>query len=109
QQDGRGVTYLVAATGPAAVAAHGGVTTLVAPAGEHVGYSALASRAPLGLTSATDLFDRSPGFSPDGTTLLFGRVLAADPTSSAGIWLCGLDGRELRQLSTDGADPRWLP
>jgi hypothetical protein len=42
-------------------------------------------------------------------TLLFTRVQAADQTASAGIWLCDLDGRNLRQLSTDGADPRWLP
>ncbi len=30
-------------------------------------------------------------------------MLAVDQTRSAGIWLCGLDGRDLRQLSTDGA------
>jgi hypothetical protein len=109
EQDGRGETLLVPAVGPSSVATHGGIATLAAPTGEHIGYTSLASKGPAVLTTATDLFDRSPGFSPDGTTLLFGRVLAADPTRSAGIWLCGLDGRDLRQLSTDGSDPRWLP
>ena len=62
------------------------------------------------LTGTADLADRTPGFSPDGTTLLFARVVAADPTRSAGIWLSDLDGRDLRQLSTDGAPTaRWLP
>ena len=100
---------LFPASGPMAVSRHAGVATLVAPNGEHIGYTTLVSREPQQLTTATDLLDRSPAFSPDGTTLLFGRALAADPTRSAGIWLCGLDGRDLRQLSTDGADPRWLP
>ncbi len=109
EPDGRGDTLLMPAVGPASVSAYGGIATLVAPAGQHIGYTALASKGPVALTSATDLFDRAPEFSPDGSTLLFGRVLAADPTRSAGIWLCGLDGRDLRQLSTDGADPRWLP
>jgi hypothetical protein len=107
--DGGGERLLFPATGPASVAGHGGITTLVTPNGDHVGYTALASRPPEALTSATDLLDRAPGFSPDGTTLVFGRVLAADQTRSAGIWLCGLDGRDLRQLSTDGVAARWLP
>jgi len=97
------------ASGPVAVAVHGGVATLVAPDGAHLGYAALRSKPPEALTSAADVLDRSPAFSPDGTTLLFGRVLAADPSRSAGIWLAGLDGRDLRQLATDGADARWLP
>jgi hypothetical protein len=102
-------TTLFPAAGPMAISRHAGIATLIAPNGEHIGYTTLVSREPQQLTTAIDLFDRSPAFSPDGTTLLFGRVLAADPTRSAGIWLCGLDGRDLRQLSTDGADPRWLP
>lgn len=100
---------LFAAAGPVAVAGHGGIATLVAPTGAHVGYTSLASRAPEPLTSAVDLLDRSPEFSPDGLTLLFGRVLASDPSRSAGIWLAGLDGRDLRQLSIDGSAARWLP
>jgi Tol biopolymer transport system component len=102
-------SFVFPASGPVAVAVHGGVATLVAPDGVHLGYAALGSQPPEALTSAADVLDRSPAFSPDGTTLLFGRVLAADPSRSAGIWLAGLDGRDLRQLATDGADARWLP
>ena len=81
----------------------------VAPAGDHIGYTTSGARPPVALTGTGDLADRTPGFSPDGTTLLFARVVLVDPTRSAGIWLCDLDGRDLRQLSTDGAYPRWLP
>jgi Tol biopolymer transport system component len=102
-------SFVFPAAGPVAVAADGGIATLVAPGGAHIGYSSLAATSPESLTSATDLADRSPAFSPGGTTLLFGRVLVAAPDRSAGIWLSGLDGRDLRQLSTDGADARWLP
>jgi Bacterial Ig-like domain/WD40-like Beta Propeller Repeat len=107
--DGGDVRLLFPATGPAAVDGHGGIATLVAPDGDHVGYTPLVSRPPQQLTSTPDLLDRSPGFSPDGTTLVFDRVLAADETRSAGIWLAGLDGRDLRQLSTDGTAARWVP
>jgi hypothetical protein len=103
------ISLIFPAAGPAAVAVDGGIVTLVAPDGAHIGYSALASKPPESLTGGTDLADRSPAFSPDGTTLLFGRVLVSAPDRSAGIWLSGLDGRDLRQLSTDGTDARWLP
>jgi hypothetical protein len=106
---GRPSTPIVPAAGPVAVAVHGGLTTLTPPNGDHVGYTPAPDRPLDGLTSSADLLDRSPGFSPDGTTLLFGRVQASQPTRSAGIWLAGLDGRDLRQLSTDGTAPRWLP
>ena len=106
---GGGQAALFPAVGPAAVADHSGIAALVAPIGDHLGYTPEPTRPPDALTSAPDLLDRSPAFSPDGSTLLFSRVQAADPTASAGIWLCDLDGRNLRQLSTDGADPRWLP
>ena len=102
-------TALFPAAGPVVVAGHGGIATLVAPAGAHIGYTSLATRAPEPLTSAADLLDRSPQFSPDGLTLLFGRVLASDPTRSAAVWLAGIDGRDLRQLSIDGTAARWLP
>ncbi len=97
------------ASGPPAIAVHGGIVTLAPPHGDHLGYSPAPDRKLDDLTTSTDLFDRAPGFSPDGTTLLFGRVEASDPTRSAGIWLSGLDGRDLRQLSTDGTAARWLP
>ena len=100
---------LFPAAGPVAIAGHGGIATLVAPAGAHVGYTSLVSRAPAPLTGAVDLLDRAPEFSPDGLTLVFGRVLASDPTRSAGIWLAGIDGRDLRQLSIDGSSARWVP
>jgi hypothetical protein len=102
-------TALFPAAGPLAVAGHGGIATLVASAGAHVGYTSLVSRAPAPLTGAVDLLDRAPEFSPNGLILVFGRVLTSDPTRSAGIWLCGIDGRDLRQLSTDGSAARWLP
>lgn len=102
-------TALFPAAGPVSVAGHGGIATLVAPSGAHIGYTSLATRAPEPLTRDADLLDRSPQFSPDGLTLLFGRVLASDPTRSAGIWLAGIDGRDLRQLSIDGSAARWLP
>ena len=102
-------TILFPAAGPVAVAGHGGIVTLVAPSGSHVGYSTLLSAPPEPLTTDTNLLDRTPSFSPDGTTLVFVRIRAADPTLSAGIWLCGLTGRDLRQLASDGTDARWLP
>jgi hypothetical protein len=103
------ISLVFPAAGPAAVASDGGIVTLAAPAGAHVCYSAAGANTPQSLTSAIDLADRSPTFSPDGTTLLFGRVFVAVPDRSAGIWLSRLDGSVLRQLSTDGADARWLP
>ena len=107
--DGGAPTGLFPAAGPAAVAESGGIVSLVAPTGDHLGYTATPPRALDALTAAPDLVDRFPGFSPDGTTVLFSRVPATAQTRSAGIWLADLDGRDLRQLSTDGAYPRWLP
>jgi hypothetical protein len=75
----------------------------------HLTEQAGLAASPSVLTTATDLADRSPVFSPDGTTLIFARVQAGQPDRSAGIWLVGLDGRELRQLTTDGSNPAWLP
>ncbi len=106
---GTGPAFVIPAAGPVSTAAHGGLVTLVAPDGAHAGYTALPTRDPQPVTTAADLLDRQPGFSPDGTSLLFIRVARADPTRSAGIWTSGLDGRDLRQLTTDGTDARWLP
>ena len=102
-------TILYPAAGPASVAGHGGIVTLVAPSGAHIGYSSLLSAAPEPLTTDANLLDRTPSFSPDGTTLVFVRVRVADSTRSAGIWLCALTGRDLRQVASDGTDARWLP
>jgi len=64
---------------------------------------------PLVLTTETSFSETSPSFSPDGSTLVFGRVSALTPGGSAGIWLVKADGSELTNLSVDGAYPRWLP
>lgn len=64
---------------------------------------------PVVLTVANDLLDRQPVFSPGGESILFVRVPRDDPTRSAGVWVVARDGRELRQLSPLGSDPRWLP
>lgn len=61
------------------------------------------------LTVAADLLDRQPVFAPAGDAILFVRVASGDPARSAGLWLVAPDGRELRQLSPTGSDPRWLP
>jgi hypothetical protein len=106
---------LAPGAGSAASAPDGGIAT-IGPAGSgavegagHLVY--VAARASLGrpLTTAPDLADRQPSFAPDGASILFLRVQADNPTISAGIWVVDPDGHELRQLSTDGADPRWLP
>lgn len=97
-------------TGSVAVAGSGRTVTLVG--GDGAARLALAASpgATLAvLTTAPDLVDRSPGFAPDGSTIVFVRVPAAAPEHSSGIWLVGPDGRELRQVSTDGTDPFWLP
>jgi hypothetical protein len=96
----------------AAAAADGGIATIeqtVPGAAAHLAYVPTRGSAPRELTTAGDLSDSRPSFSPDGASILFLRVKTADPTVSAGIWVVDPDGRELRQLSTDGADPRWLP
>ncbi len=60
------------------------------------------------LAGLTGRDDRWPGYSPDGATLVVGRTLAAQPTSSDGIWLLdGLTGLA-RQLTRDGAYARWI-
>ncbi|MBA2253491.1 MAG: Ig-like domain-containing protein, partial [Chloroflexi bacterium] len=73
----------------------------------------VAYQPPLGpmtlLTLTPELLDRQPVFSPAGDAILFVRVAEDEPTRSEGIWLMAPDGRELRQLSPGGSDPRWLP
>jgi hypothetical protein len=75
----------------------------------HVAYQAGEGASPLMLTTAADLSDRTPVFSPNGQDILFVRVPLGDQGGSAGIWIVGADGRQLRQLTRDGAEPRWLP
>ena len=61
------------------------------------------------LTTDATLSDRSPTFSPTGDQILFLRVPASQLDRSGGIWVVQPSGHGLRQLTTDGAYPRWLP
>jgi len=59
----------------------------------------------------TDTSQRTnlPRFSPDGSKIALNRWR---PGSSADIWVCDVDGRNLRQLTTNQAtdsQPNWLP
>jgi len=65
--------------------------------------------APLSLTSGAGPADRWPAFAPNGDLILFLRVSTSAPDRSEGIWVIQPDGRQLRQLSTDGSYPRWPP
>ena len=67
------------AVGPAAVSATAGSPCSSPPPAGTSATRPSPRSGPVELTSATDLFDRAPEFSPDGSTLLFGRVFAADP------------------------------
>jgi hypothetical protein len=100
-------------TGPIATDGHDSIaalrTGLSPPESLHVAYLANTRAAPSVLTTAADVSDRTPVFSPNGQEILFVRVPAAEQGRSAGIWVVGADGRALRQLTRDGADPRWLP
>jgi Tol biopolymer transport system component len=75
----------------------------------HVAVARLDSGVtPRPLTTAADLDDRWPSFSPDGGSVLFGRVRPTS-TTSAGIWVVDVITGEATSLSSDGAYPRWLP
>jgi hypothetical protein len=89
----------------------GGVAAFLSTAAgrTHVAVARLDSGvAPRALTSAPDLDDRWPSFSPDGGLVLFGRV-RPDGAVSAGIWVIDVVTGESKELSSDGAYPRWLP
>jgi WD40 repeat protein len=75
----------------------------------HVAFLTNPGAAPAVLTTSPDLSDRTPVFSPNGEQILFVRVQTDRPDASAGIWVVATDGSDLRQLTRDGADPRWLP
>jgi hypothetical protein len=98
-------------TGSTAVTRDGSIASLqdAGDAGTHVSLGQLHGTAPPRvLTSGTDLVDRWPTFSPDGLSVLFGRV-NRDGTRSAGIWVIGSVAGEPHAITTDGAYPRWLP
>ena len=90
------------------VSSQGGMAWLSGGGLEHVMFQPAGGGGPLALTAATDLSDREPSFSPAGDLVVFVRIPAAGGPS-AGIWEVRTDGRELRQLSPDGTQPRWLP
>ncbi|HEX5465683.1 MAG TPA: Ig-like domain-containing protein [Candidatus Limnocylindrales bacterium] len=92
-----------------AVASNGSLAGLASGAPGHLAVALDRSASPAVLTTATDFLDREPAFGPGGSALVFVRVSATAPGTSGGIWTVDADGRELRQLSTDGSTPRWLP
>ncbi len=94
--------------GSASASADGGIATIAA-AGRHVAYVAPNAASARPLTTSPGLVDGVPSFAPDGSSILFLRAEPGEPERPAGIWLVTPDGTDLRQLSTDGADPRWLP
>ena len=107
-----GVTRGAPADGAVAASSDGVVAFLVrdAAGGTHVGVARTnAPAAARPLTDATDFRDRWPAFSPDGRSLLFGRVRAEAPDVSAGIWVVDPATGQLSPLAADGAYPRWLP
>lgn len=75
----------------------------------HMAYVTQAGGSLTLLTTDPMFTETSPSFSPDGSTLVFGRVASRSPGFSAGIWTVKPDGTGLTNLSTDGAYPRWLP
>jgi Tol biopolymer transport system component len=85
-------------------------TVLAADGSTHLAFTASAANGNVGLlTNDPTWSEFSPSFSPDGSTIVFGRFGAASPTASAGIWIIRPDGTELTNLAIDGAYPRWLP
>jgi hypothetical protein len=98
-------------TGSTAVAPDGLIAFLADGAG---GRTHVAVGRPAGgpasrtLTTTADLADRWPTFSPDGRSVLFGRV-NRDGTTSAGIWVVDAVLGEPQAIAPDGAYPRWLP
>lgn len=53
----------------------------------------------------------SVAFTPERDAIVIGRpsAIGAPGGQGEGVWLVTLDGGEMRQLSTDGWGPRWLP
>ncbi|HEY3524164.1 MAG TPA: Ig-like domain-containing protein [Candidatus Limnocylindrales bacterium] len=94
--------------GAASASGDGGIAT-ISGAGDHVAYVAPHATQVHVLTTSPGLLDGTPSFAPDGSSILFLRAQPGQPDRSAGIWLVAPDGTDLRQLSTDGSDPRWLP
>jgi hypothetical protein len=75
----------------------------------HASFVPLGSRTPVPLTTDSNLSDRSPTFSPTGDLILLLRVSVSELDQSDGVWVVQPNGHGLRQLTTDGSYPRWLP
>ncbi len=105
------ISQMGVAAGSVAVVADGSVALLVRSSGgvTHVARAPRAGVGPDALTRGDDLGDRWPTFSPDGRSILFGRVAPGAPTGSQGIWVVDVDTGVLTRLTIDGAYPRWLP
>jgi hypothetical protein len=100
------------ADGSVAASGDGSVAVLVrdTSGATHIAVGRIAGLPTIrSLTSATDLWDRWPAFAPDGKTVLFARVPAANSDVSAGIWTADVSTGRVTALTTDGAFPRWLP
>ena len=103
----------IAATGTLDAAPDGALAVLVRPGAASSARLALVQAGGGGparsLTETSALDDRWPAFSPDGATILFSRISTGASSQSTGIWTISRSGSGLAQLSTDGAEPRWLP
>ena len=105
-------TRLTDADGSVAAASDGSIAFLVRDSlgTTHVAVGRFnAPDAAHSLTNDVNLRDRWPAFSPDGKSVLFGRVPTASADVSAGIWTVEIDSGRLSALTTTGAFPRWLP
>ena len=100
--------------GPAAsdLASSGSNMAVIANAADgssHVSYFSLTGGPTTNLTDDPSFRESVPSFAPDGSAVVFGRVVSRSPGVSAGIWKVNVDGTGLTNLSTDGYAPRWVP
>lgn len=98
------------AVGPVALGPDGSIAVLrLDSGGAHAMVVVGPGDAVRSLPSMVGRDDRWPAFTPDGSTLLVGRTLTAQPEQSDGIWLIDLGGGPARQLAADGAYAHWIP
>lgn len=100
------------AVGPVSVGPGGAIATTIRRPGDvsaWIGVLPAASTTMDRLASASGLDDRWPAFSPGGGELLVGRTFVSRPVDGDGIWVVETATGAARQLTTDGAYPRWLP